>query len=330
MKIRISDMMDHMPDDSVPVRGEDAVSVGKIKERVAAGLRFASAERGGPRRVRRVLLIAAALALVLSLSAAGINRIISLAEMRGPDTHYGPTVSEVGLSGSPEYQASLEWNEYLRELYDSGKNEPAPGAEWDVYDEYGAHSLEARDTLDSLAERYGLRLHAETYTQVNSLEDLYAVTGVNGFMPETGGLGKFEEAGHYPLGGKVYGDGTLSFNASAALPGVSRVLYSFNSYAKGLFHRDPNPIVRDAGLEEWTYTTNDGTQVLLALGSYQSIMAAELEDCFIYVHIYSGSDNNGSGTDSADRSRGEPAVGRADLEDFAESFDFAAINALCL
>lgn len=321
MKIKISGMMDYIQDDSVPVGGSAGVSVENIKERTMSGLGDAPKGRGKSLRAGRILLIAAAVAAVLSVSAVA-SRGFGLKEMQGTIPDSGATVTVPGLSGTPEYQAALEWMEYRDEWQKTGENENDPyNTHWDVYDYEGAHSQLARDTLDSIVEKYGLRMKTKVHTWVESLEELYSELGADGFLPEASSREYDANGREFDIEGTVFDGGGFAFFSATDLPGGS-VKYSIYCYAKGIF--DLGWHEYDYGYEDWNYTTDEGVEVMVALGSAQSIIAADLENCFVLVDILSGTHN----IMQAHASYGEYKVTQEDLEAIADSFDLAAIDAL--
>lgn len=322
MKIKISGMMDYIQDESVRVGGWAGVSAERVKERTMANLGAAPKGRGKSLRVSRILLIAAAVAAVLSVSAVA-SRGFGLREMQGTVPDSGSTVTVPGLSGTPEYQAALEWQGYLDEWYKTGENENDPyNTHWDVYDYEGAHSQLARDTLDSIVEKYGLRMKTKVHTSVESLEELYSELGADGFLPEMPKSREYDASGReFEAEGRVFDGGGFAFFCAADFPG-GYVKYSIRCYAKGIF--DYGWHEYDYGYEDWNYTTAEGVEVMLALGSAQSIIAADLENCFIRVNIHSGTHN----IMQAHSSYGEPTLDREDLEAIADIFDLAAIDAL--
>lgn len=322
MKIKISGMMDYIQDESVPVGGDVGISAERVRERTMASLSAAPKGRGKSLRAGRILLIAAAVAAVLSVSVAA-SRGFGLKEMQGTVPDSGATVTVPGLSGTPEYQAALEWQGYLDEWYKTGENENDPyNTHWDVYDYEAAHSQLARDTLDSIVEKYGLRMKTKVHTSVESLEELYSELGADGFLPEMPKSREYDAGGReFDAEGGVFDGGGFAFFCAADLPG-GYVKYSLYCYAKGIF--DYGWHEYDYGYEDWNYTTDEGIEVMLALGSAQSVIAADLENCFVRVNVDSGTHN----IMQAHCSYGEPTLDRADLEAIADIFDLAAIDAL--
>lgn len=91
---------------------------------------------------------------------------------------------------------------------------------------------------------------------------------------------------------------------------------------KGTFTRLGYLLANTSDFNEWAYITEEGTDVLLAISDNKSIMAANLDNCFVFVNILSGTDNNRG------HALGAQPVDKSSIEAFAECFDFMAINSL--
>lgn len=322
MKKRISDMMDYIQDDSVQFQIRNIASSEIIQEATMNKLHTDMATHRRTRRGARVALIAAAIVMLLAVSGIAIYHF-GLRDLEGTPAQIGgeefPTLAMVGFQGSPAYEVAEEWERHVVQWYEAGKNLLPADSNfvWDAYAEQSAFSQEARDTLDAILTTYGLRLPA-CVGEPRSLEALYDLAGADGFMPAPG------DSGAYPVGGKYYDDGSFTFNCAAALPGNLDLRYQFHTLTKGSFRRADHLLADIDAYEEWTYTTPDGVEVLLAIGTDKSFLAADLDNSFVFVNILSGTENQEAGKTSF----GAQTVGQEDLEAFAEGFDFSALNTL--
>lgn len=319
MKKKISDMMDYIQDDSVQLQAKDIAS-DRIKEEVMSKLHTKLIIKKHTHRASRALLLAAIIVMVLSVSAFAIWHF-DLKDMRGPTVPVGTenfkTLSLNGFAGMPEYEAAQEWEGYLSKWFDAGENMVTPEYVADEYSMYGAHSQEAKDTLDMLLVKYALKMH-KSWTEPRSLDELYTAAGKENFLPPAG------DSGEYPISGKLYDDGSLTFNCAAALSNGADVRYQLYSLTKGTFTRIGSLLADADDFEEWRYTTGSGADVLLAISENKSIMVADMESYFIFVNILSGTINNSE----VKTSYGALPISKNDLETFAESFDFDKINSL--
>lgn len=321
MKKRISDMMDNIQDDSVDIQIKDIASSQRIKEVTMSKLHPAAKTYTHKHRPHRVLLIAAAIAMALSAGALALWRL-SLRDLEGPKevfTDQG-TLSLSSMQGTAQYAAAAEWEGHVQRWFDEGENMVQPGYVPDEYAMYNAFSQEAKDTLDALLAKYGLKMHGMP-ANPGTLDELYSAVGVSGFMPGPGG--------ERPASCTLYVDGTFSCSSAAELLNARAVNYQLCAFGKEYFTRGAYMLAdRLEEPEEWTYTTSSGVEVLLALGSGKSILAVDMDDCFIFVDIMSGRTNAAAGNDAAAAAYGAPALSKAALEAFAEGFDFKAINGL--
>ena len=274
-------------------------------------------------KTSRVLLIAAMIVMALSASAFAIWKL-SLRDLEGPKEVFSEqsTLSLSSIQGTTQYIAAAEWERHVQEWFDEGENMVQPDYVADEYSMYEAISQEAKDTLDALLVKYDLKMHGMP-TYPGTLDELYSAVGVSGFMPAPG------TGGVQPVSGTLYDDGTFSLNCAADLPDVGTVAYQFYSFGKAYFTRGAYMLAdRLEAPEEWIYTTSEGIDVLLAIGRYKSILAVDMDDCFIFVNIMSGRMNDAAGNDGATAAYGAPTLDRMALEAFADSFDFKIINAL--
>ncbi len=323
MKTRISDMADYIQDDTVELHLMHIASAEKIKEAAMLKLHTDTKTDRRIHNAPRVLLIAAIIAAALSISAFALWHF-GLKDLKGPniqiDTQEYATLSLNGIMGTPEYEAAQEWEGQINAWWVNGENMIYPDSADQTPDAYylcHANSQEAKDTLDAILEKYGLHMH-EGWTEPRSVEALYETAGTEDFLPPAG------SGGTYPVSGMFYDDGTFTFNYAAALPDGTSVCTQLYCLTKGTFTRLGYLLGNADDFQEWTYTAADGTQVLLAMSSDRSILAADLDNCFIFANILSGTDNS----DSSKSSFGLPTLDRDNLQYLADSFDFAAMDAL--
>lgn len=269
--------------------------------------------------VRRFSATAAALALVCSLGitayATGLFGILDMDVTLEAD----PTTHVVNINGyqsTNEYQISVEWENYLLEVLEKGTNEMPDIQENDRYWDYGAFSQEAKDKLDSLLEKYGLKMYQER-EDVAGHQELYKAVGADDFLPASGGLKEVD-----PRGTVYDGKSIVSFIDSANLSNGKNVPYDLFRMEKGTYIRTGLLMANASDFEEWTYTTKDGTSVVLCLSEIKAFIMADLGTSFVFLNIRSGSANS----DPNRSSYGNDTLTRDDLEAFADMFGFAAMG----
>lgn len=274
-------------------------------------------------KIRRIAALAAALALVFALGiAAYATNLFGIRDMKA-DLENRPEeelINITGYRGSRQYQANTEWQNYLDESEKNGTNEFSAEQELDEYANYRAYSQEARDRLDALLEKYGLKMY-ESSESVSGQQGLYGAVGVSGFLPASGGL---EEMGMDPFGTVIDGKSIFSFCDSANLANGKNFYYDLFSIRADTFIYTGFLVGDVEDFEEWTYTAEDGSAISLCLGKIQSVLIAPLDNCFVFFNIRAGSAND----DPNRSSYGRDTLTKADLEEFAGMIDFAAINSI--
>lgn len=270
-----------------------------------------------PNFIRQLAAVAAAVALVFTLGiTAYATNLFGILDM-DVTLEADPTAEVISITGyqdSAEYKASVEWQNYLDEAIDTNKMPMEQEA--DSYWYYNAFSQEAKDTLDTLLAKYNLRMY-EKRQYVAGQKELYEAVGASGFLPASAGLKEID-----PCGTVIDEKSICSFIDSADLSNGKNVPYDIFRLEKGTFiytgflGGDVNEF------EEWTYTTQDGTSVILCLGEIKSIIMADLGSSFVFFNIRTGSANN----DPNRSSYGSDTLAKTDLEEFADMFDFTAMS----
>lgn len=360
MNMKISDMMDQIRDDSVPIQIQDAASTQRIKE--AAIKKIREAEVRHPRKPIRLLFVAAVLVTAFFAAAFTIYTL-TLENYRGPTIKTGgplPTqtdcvcidddgniVTELPVkeeatmrfmpNGTIQSRAGEEWTKWLVKWAEEDKNKYVPfNPDWDnpelrPYLRNNANDQEARDKLDEILEKYGLTSRGEDIYLLN-MEEFYDYVGVRDFLPKVGGphdMNTMSTWNGIPLRFCYSGNGDFGVCDSAELPDGRNYVYNIANVNKKTFTYG-GLVARDVDeYETWNYTTKDGTKVVLAMNEDTSILKAELEHSYVSISFSSGTENLGNGgTDASDFAKGMPTVDKATLEELAECFDFTVINSL--
>lgn len=270
-----------------------------------------------PTKIRKIATLAAVVALVAALGVTAYAGLLSIqdrkAELATPEAE---AISITGYRGSKQYQASIEWQNYLDEADQKGTN-PLPQEQvQDKYWDYGAFSQEAKDHLDELLEKYGLHMYTRKET-VAGQQGLYTAVGEADFLPASRGL-----EGIAPCGTVFDGKSICSFIDSADLTNGKNIPYDLFRIQEDTFLYTGFLVGDVTDFEEWTCTTDGGAEVTLCLGKVQSVLMAQLDNCSVFLNIRTGSAND----DPNRSSYGRDALTKADLEEFAGMIDFAAID----
>lgn len=238
--------------------------------------------------LRKPLLIAAIVAIMLLLVGCAVVYLLSLQEIKlgeeqvtydvydydpqtGEAVSYAGTKTETqqvltlaGLSGTPASQAAQEWFAF-RQSYDPDReiqksmwgNEPEfPEA----YYGYGLYSQDMKDKLDEILTKYGLKLRGKKIEFQTSKLLLQALGVESVLNPDS-------EAEMQSIYGNYYESGNLDIYFGITLPGengnepdsTSGILYY---RPKDCFIPD-TAVLTQAQWEEWNYTTASGDRVLI-------------------------------------------------------------------
>ena len=283
MEIKISDMIGYAPADLTEIPNGKTVSTENVQERVRHQLQNCPSVRTR-KTAGRVLLLAAVMAVVLSVGVLAYNGL--------------------GYKHRKEYKAAVEWYEYCIEQHENRVQ--SDGLQPHSY--FGAVNTDMEEKLLAIAESYQLSLPEPLWEAkwLYSMEDIYACTGVEAYLPE--------EAPRADTYGYRFNTGSFDVWSEAKLPDGQELLYQFQYAAYGSFHALHffGPYFEPEQYERWNYTTEDGTRLSAMLSAdYGGYLIIELEHGLMMVFLPSSS------TEMMDR---------AAMELFAEQFDFAAMS----
>lgn len=269
--------------------------------------------------LRKAWLIAAAIALMLLLVGCTVAYVLSLEDMT-----FGEEVQEYydgssqkrtllslqGVEGTPGYQASKEWYEWLQ-TYDTDESvyhsEEAFSEDFgDAYYAYNLYSREMKDKVDEICAKYGLELLGKMYVDPD-VEAACQALQIQGILrPDAQAEVDWGSVRYYENGSfDVEGHMTLTGKAEARVVDYSCI----RKDAFGDVYGSIGPV---GSYEEWTYTTSDGVDVLMVIEK-ESISghAFMIVDRGPYVFFFSAYDFEGN-----------RPIEKEELEAFAEAFDF--------
>ncbi len=219
-------------------------------------------------------------------------------------------ISLQGFSDCNESKAVREWTEFC-DNYDMDGTLLAqvgngPTGLDDRYSLYLVYTQEMADKLDEIVGRYNLNLHSSIII-IDSQEELIEKAGNGNF------LGTANRTG----GAYMYEDGTFHYDGSAGFDGLL-IDYQFMNCKKGSF---TDVILNIGNLEdyrEWSYMTDCGITVRLAISPYKSLVIADLGSSFITINVLAGTEYGF--LDEAGK------ITASDLELFANSFDYTLLK----
>ncbi|MGN0977595.1 MAG: hypothetical protein ACI4PH_06015 [Faecousia sp.] len=283
-----------------------------------------------PIPLRKTLLIAAVIALMLLLVGCAVAYVLSLNDLvlgessevnrLTGDTEVHSVLSLQGLAGTPGYQASKEWYEWEHAYDPDGAIRDSQSAySEDFGEEYQAYNLytrEMKDKVDALCEKYNLELLGPVHTDTDIAYTFQAM-GIDGILkPNANTEADYGSYTYYENG---------SFEIFLRLSGESNpwpydTLVRFCCNRKNTFSSFYTSIGPDGTYEEWVYTTSDGIDVLMVmqediLFGNSAFMMADRGDYFFFIDDID--------TQAYSEMEGKQNMDRAGLEAIAEFFDFS-------
>ena len=235
--------------------------------------------RQGKRSVRHIphkklWLIAAIIALALLLVGCTVVYVLRLQDLAfGQDTQevLGSGVEDrtllslQGVKGTPGYQATKEWHEWLK-TYDPDDRiyHSQEAFSEDFGDDYYAYNLytrEMKDKLDEICEKYQLNLLGKMYVDPDEAAACKAL-GIQGIL-------RSDARAQTNFGSvRYYADG--SFTVEGKMTMETQVwpyeeIVTFSCCRKDSFSNLYGSVGPEGTYEEWTYTTTQGVDVLLVL-----------------------------------------------------------------
>lgn len=268
--------------------------------------------------VKRVWLIAAAIVLSLLLVGCTIVYVLSLKDMafgeRVQEYYDGSSqkvtlLSIQGIQGSPGYQATKEWYEWL-ETYDTDMSvyhsEEAFSEDFgDDYYAYNLYSREMKDKLDEICEKYGLELLGKMYVDPDIEAGCKALQIPGIFRPGTDVETDWGQICYYA-------NGSFDLEGDVSLNGQNPHIVSFRCHRKNAFSDLVSSVGPEGTYEEWTYTTSYGVDVLMVM-EYGGVRgnASMYVEHGEYVYVFHITEFEHT-----------PLPDKAGMEAYAEAFDF--------
>lgn len=240
------------------------------------------------RKIRRPLLIAALIALMLLLAGCAVVYILSLNGIKlgeqlvtydvydydpnsgeavayvGQETQTQQVLTLAGLGGTPASKAAREWYAFF-ESYDPdraiqkatwGKEPEFP----EEYYGYGLYSQEMKEKLDEILTKYGLKLRGKQ-VEFQTSKLLFRALGLENVLnPDSEAQMNIDHAAYYENGNlDVYFNITIPGENGADFEKTNGYLYY---RPKDCFIPD-TAVLTEAQWEEWNYTTASGDKVLI-------------------------------------------------------------------
>ncbi len=228
-------------------------------------------------------------------------------------------ISLQGFQGSSSYQAFQEWMTFL-DSYDPDKailyanndfHRQVPEAYWS----YGCYSWDMVNKAKEICEKYGLEPLGKAWI-FRQPENLFEAVGIRSVFSDTavaeGSLSLGTCSGYCYPGGSFEIEGILELAGRWNMP----IMFSLRSIQKAPFDNAYSSIGVVETYDQWNYTMEDGTPVLLVLRQNEGRIIVDKGDCFVVVGM--GSLYGGPGAPDPVPIPND----RAFLEHVCEGFDF--------
>lgn len=259
-----------------------------IQEAETARFPIPAVQKNTHRKIRRPLLIAALIALLLMLVGCAVVYVLSLNGIKLGDQQisydvydYDPNSGEAvayvgqemqtqqvltlaGLDGTPASKAAREWYDFL-EAYDPDSEikravwgkEPDFGEE---YYGYGLYSQEMKEKLDEILTKYGLKLRGKQ-VEFKTSKLLFRALGMENVLnPDSEAQMHIDHAAYYE-------NGNLNVHFTMTIPGENG---ADSEKTRGYLYYRPKDcfipdtaVLTEAQWEEWNHTTPSGDKVLI-------------------------------------------------------------------
>ncbi len=276
-----------------------------------------------PRRglPKRTVLIAAAVSLMLLLMGSAVitMRLQNLTIDTPAYTDYWgeehTILSLQGFQGSKNYAATQEWMQFLA-VYDPDKSILYANNDFDrpdAYYPYYCYSWEMVEKLQEICRKYELEPLGKPW-HFRQVEHIFQAVGIESIFTD------WVITQDHIISGYCFRDGTFDLEGDFRLTGIWNrdVGFGLRSVKKTSFDDVIGSVGDLESYDQWDYTMQDGTKVLLALHksngktSQEGAVIVDKEDCFVVVSAHGP---------LVDRFGGIPND-RAFLEAFCEAFDF--------
>ena len=223
---------------------------------------------------KKIWLIAAIIALTLLLVGCTVVYVLRLQdlafgqdtqEVLGSDVQDRTLLSLQGVKGTPGYQATKEWHEWLK-TYDPDDRiyHSQEAFSEDFGDDYYAYNLytrEMKDKLDEICHKYHLNLLGKMYVDPDEAAACKAL-GIQGIL-------RSDARAQTNFGSvRYYADGSFTVEGKMTLETQVwpyEEIVTFSCCRKDSFSDLYGSVGPEGTYEEWTYTTTQGVDVLLVL-----------------------------------------------------------------
>lgn len=186
-----------------------------------------------------------------------------------------------GVVGSDNYNAAKEWYEFCQSYeQDYNTTVPLTEEEEEIYGAYFCNDREMADKVDEITQKYGLELHGKRFIFQNA-EEIYELLGIRDILKDGVNVENGSRSGYF------YADGTFNVEGYMTLTGLwpHELIYGYRCTMKNVFDDVYSLVEEDKIVDQWNYTTSDGSELLLVLYSDGANICANRQDSFLHISL---------------------------------------------
>lgn len=269
--------------------------------------------------LRKTLLVAAVIALTLTLAGCAVAYVLHLQDLhmgqreswadswdenmnyQGRETFTEQVFSLSGLKDSPAYQGTKAWFDFTQSYDADGSIQKSvwsdPPQFPEKYDAYDIYSQDMADKLDEIAAQYGLQLLGARVKGISD-KSLLRYYGVENLLNEASTATMDTLSAWAYEGGSLYSDFFLRLPENRDWPYETLCSYRLNS--KNALCTDTFTQADGSKWREWNYTTAGGDSVLILRNEDGGLswILCDRADAMVSLRLQSehsaGSDEGGS------------------------------------
>ena len=227
------------------------------------------------------LVLAGCVAAIIGLRQRRVGQLTGTVYKDAAGNWIEPTeatrdiIALVGYEGTDNYRATLQWRDFV-ESYTPSFGQPWPE---NLATLYGCLDETMRDKLLEILEQYHLSALPEEIC-FGSWDEAYVLD-----LLGTSGVVKADRGGWSQcLNGCLFPNGTFSVDIDAVLPDWdTTVSISVLCCPADTFY--PLTVSPENGMEQWSYTTADGTPLVMALGDKTALLFCQKPDSYMTAMV---------------------------------------------
>lgn len=228
------------------------------------------------------LVLAGCVAAIIGLRQRRVGQLTGTVYKDAAGNWIEPTeatrdvIALVGYEGTDNYRATLQWRDFV-ESYTPSFGEPWPE---NLATLYGCFDETMRDKLLEILEQYHLSALPEEIC-FGSWDEAYVLEllGISGVVKAD------RVVWSQCLNGYLYPNGTFNVDMDVVLPDWDNTVF-LNVICCPADTFFPLTVSPENGMEQWHYTTADGTPLVMALGDKTALLFCQKTDSYMTAVVH--------------------------------------------